>query len=144
MSVARKVLENTQHSFLVGDLATEFAKQMGFEEENLTSNWSKNAQEEWKKEKCQPNFWRNVSPDPTSNCGPYKPTKGIPLSNQINNVNKIDPDNHDTIGMVAIDKEGKLAVGTSTNGLRHKIPGYNLTLMYCFVFRILNCFAISQ
>jgi isoaspartyl peptidase/L-asparaginase-like protein (Ntn-hydrolase superfamily) len=30
---------------------------------------------------------------------------------------------HDTIGMVAIDAEGKMASGTSTNGARHKIPG---------------------
>ena len=30
---------------------------------------------------------------------------------------------HDTIGMVAIDAEGKLASGTSTNGARHKVPG---------------------
>ena len=31
--------------------------------------------------------------------------------------------NHDTIGMVALDATGKLAAGTSTNGLTHKIPG---------------------
>lgn len=30
---------------------------------------------------------------------------------------------HDTIGMIAIDGEGKMASGTSTNGARHKIPG---------------------
>ena len=31
--------------------------------------------------------------------------------------------NHDTIGMVAIDGNGKVAAGTSTNGASHKIPG---------------------
>ncbi|KAJ1525931.1 hypothetical protein ONE63_009119 [Megalurothrips usitatus] len=35
----------------------------------------------------------------------------------------VDPWNHDTIGMVAMDSEGRLAAGTSTNGARHKIPG---------------------
>jgi isoaspartyl peptidase/L-asparaginase-like protein (Ntn-hydrolase superfamily) len=30
---------------------------------------------------------------------------------------------HDTIGMVAIDADGNMASGTSTNGARHKIPG---------------------
>jgi len=30
---------------------------------------------------------------------------------------------HDTIGMVAIDVNGNLASGTSTNGANHKIPG---------------------
>ena len=28
-----------------------------------------------------------------------------------------------TIGMVAIDANGKIACGTTTNGLNHKIPG---------------------
>ena len=23
---------------------------------------------------CQPNFWVNMLPDPTKNCGPYNPT----------------------------------------------------------------------
>ncbi|XP_034240287.1 N(4)-(Beta-N-acetylglucosaminyl)-L-asparaginase-like, partial [Thrips palmi] len=35
----------------------------------------------------------------------------------------VDPWNHDTIGMVAMDAEGRLAAGTSTNGARHKIAG---------------------
>lgn len=30
---------------------------------------------------------------------------------------------HDTIGMVAIDKNGSIACGTSTNGAAYKIPG---------------------
>ena len=30
---------------------------------------------------------------------------------------------HDTIGMVALDVNGRMATGTSTNGARHKIPG---------------------
>lgn len=32
--------------------------------------------------------------------------------------------NHDTIGMVAIDKNGDIGAGTSTNGAKFKIPGY--------------------
>ena len=35
----------------------------------------------------------------------------------------IDYDNHDTIGMVAIDEFHNIAAGTSTNGLTYKIPG---------------------
>jgi len=33
-------------------------------------------------------------------------------------------DNHDTIGMIAIDSKGRIAGGTSTNGWSHKVPGY--------------------
>lgn len=35
----------------------------------------------------------------------------------------IDENNHDTIGMIAIDMNGHIAAGTSTNGARNKIPG---------------------
>jgi len=33
------------------------------------------------------------------------------------------PISHDTIGMIAIDVNGRMASGTSTNGANHKIPG---------------------
>ncbi|CAH0629054.1 unnamed protein product [Chrysodeixis includens] len=76
VSVARRVLDHTKHSILVGDQATEFAVQMGFKEENLTTDESKELWEDWKKEKkCQPNFWINVDPDPKKQCGPYKDKK---------------------------------------------------------------------
>ncbi len=35
----------------------------------------------------------------------------------------ITPDNHDTIGMVAVDGRGHVAAGCSTSGLEWKIPG---------------------
>lgn len=31
--------------------------------------------------------------------------------------------NHDTIGMIAVDQNGDVAAGTSTNGAKYKIPG---------------------
>ena len=41
--------------------------------------------------------------------------------------------NHDTIGMVAIDENGKVAAGTSTNGASHKIPGLDEWGVHYFV-----------
>jgi len=35
----------------------------------------------------------------------------------------VDSKNHDTIGIIAIDHEGNIAAGTSTNGAKFKIPG---------------------
>ncbi|EUB55447.1 N(4)-(Beta-N-acetylglucosaminyl)-L-asparaginase [Echinococcus granulosus] len=35
----------------------------------------------------------------------------------------IDKANHDTIGVIALDRHGKMAVGLSTNGARFRIPG---------------------
>ena len=57
IQVARKVLENTRHSLLVGDLATEFAIQMGFTEETLQTDVSKEKWTKWNENNCQPNFW---------------------------------------------------------------------------------------
>lgn len=58
ISVAKHVLENTRHSFLVGDMATSFALQMGFKEESLQTNYSKDVWSSWYEGKCQPNFWK--------------------------------------------------------------------------------------
>ena len=57
MSVARKVLDHTHHSILAGDLATEFAKKMGFKEESLATNESQAKFNQWLDNNCQPNFW---------------------------------------------------------------------------------------
>lgn len=58
IGVARHVLENTEHSILVGSLATEFAEELGFPDETLQTNYSQNMWSEWKRSSCQPNFWK--------------------------------------------------------------------------------------
>lgn len=135
MSVARLVLERTNHTLLVGDMATEFAVRFGFREESLTSRESTKIHQDWLNNSCQPNFWKNVSPDPRTSCGPYKP---IPLasgarknlitssarSSRQDAEDGVAPNRgHDTIGMIVMDSSRKLASGTSTNGLRNKILG---------------------
>ncbi len=122
MSVARKVLEHTQHSMLAGDLATAFALKMGFKEESLTTNASQQMHMDWKNNSCQPNFWKNVSPDPTQNCGPYSIPEQASKSEKFSR-RTVDRFNHDTVSMVAIDGNGHIASGTSSNGARNKIPG---------------------
>lgn len=58
ISVARHVLEHTTHSFLVGELATQFAVQMGFQEESLSTQKSREQYTKWHdQDNCQPNFW---------------------------------------------------------------------------------------
>jgi N4-(beta-N-acetylglucosaminyl)-L-asparaginase len=52
ISVARKVMEKTKHTMLVGDDATEFARAMGFKEERL---YSEEAFRKWEQWKAQPN-----------------------------------------------------------------------------------------
>lgn len=126
ISVARKVMEHTTHTMLVGDQATEFALMMGFKEENLTTQSSDEIYNEWKNASCQPNFWKNVLPEPELTCGPYHPIdtkyKSFKGSTAFEGKN-FNVKNHDTIGMIAIDKKGRISGGTSTNGAIHKIPG---------------------
>lgn len=57
IGVARHVLQNTEHSFLVGERATEFAIKMGFKNESLSTENSINIWENWISNRCQPNFW---------------------------------------------------------------------------------------
>ena len=91
ISVARKVMEDTPHVLLAGEGAKQFAVSKGFEPEDLLTEASKKAWEEWKK---------------TSK---YKPIINI--------------ENHDTIGMLAIDKNGDLSGGCTTSGLAYKMAG---------------------
>ncbi|XP_045204023.2 N(4)-(Beta-N-acetylglucosaminyl)-L-asparaginase-like [Mercenaria mercenaria] len=121
ISVARKVLDNTDHSLLVGEAATQFAVEMGFKEENLTTPYSEQLWKSWRNNNCQPNFRENVSPDPRKSCGPYHPIRSSQVIDKY--MKNVDRNNHDTIGIIAMDAKGNIASGASTNGLKYKIPG---------------------
>jgi N4-(beta-N-acetylglucosaminyl)-L-asparaginase len=117
ISVARYVKDYTMLSLLVGDLATQFALQMGFPEESLSTNSSQKNYNDWKSGNCQPNYWVNVLPNPKKSCGPYHP-----IFKSIDNRQKRF-EGHDTISMVVVDKDGNFASGSSSNGLSHKVAG---------------------
>jgi N4-(beta-N-acetylglucosaminyl)-L-asparaginase len=135
IGVARAVLEHTDHSLIVGDAATKFAVENGFGEEDLDSEESVALCKAWKQGGCQPNYRRGVIPDETQECGPYRPVPsedllpsfGGPASQAVlaarSENGGVPATSHDTISMIAISSDGKMAAGTSTNGLTHKIPG---------------------
>ncbi|XP_034083518.1 N(4)-(beta-N-acetylglucosaminyl)-L-asparaginase [Gymnodraco acuticeps] len=120
IGVARAVMEHTEHTLLVGESASVFAENMGFVAEDLTTNKSVNIFSKWLKGNCQPNYRKNVFPNPSKSCGPYKPRATVRRNTRAQLVNTCS---HDTIGMIVLDQHGHLAAGTSTNGLTHKIPG---------------------
>eukprot|EP01065_Artemidia_motanka_P033358 TRINITY_DN40353_c0_g1_i1.p1 TRINITY_DN40353_c0_g1~~TRINITY_DN40353_c0_g1_i1.p1 ORF type:complete len:367 (+),score=115.97 TRINITY_DN40353_c0_g1_i1:63-1103(+) len=123
ISVARKVLEHTSHTLLVGDQATEFAvSNFGYNQESLTSDTSRKQHEEWLAASCQPNFFIGMAND-TASCPPYHGAGSGARAAAAVPPLRVGPGNHDTIGMVAVDSEGRVRCGTSTNGLRHKIAG---------------------
>ncbi|XP_069026762.1 N(4)-(beta-N-acetylglucosaminyl)-L-asparaginase [Embiotoca jacksoni] len=118
IGVARAVMERTDHTLLVGESASVFAENMGFIAEDLTTNKSATIFSQWLKGNCQPNYRKNVVPDPSESCGPYRPE-----ATRRERARRADTRSHDTIGMIALDQGGHAAAGTSTNGLTHKVPG---------------------
>ncbi|KAK3317628.1 asparaginase-domain-containing protein [Cercophora scortea] len=128
ISVARHVLEHTTHSLLVGDQATQFAVENGFHEEELATPESLAKCDAWTAAQCQANYRINVSPDPTTSCGPYFPIP-VPSGGDSARYSAMlaasgtGAASHDTISMVVIHTSGAMAAGTSTNGASHKIPG---------------------
>lgn len=91
ISVARAVMEKTPHVMLVGDGALQFAKEQGFEEENLLTPESEKEWREWLK------------------TAKYEPVVNI--------------ENHDTIGMIALDDYGNLSGACTTSGMAYKLHG---------------------
>ena len=91
VSVARKVMEDTPHVMLAGEGAKQFAISKGFQPEDLLTEDSKKAWEDWKVK------------------SEYKPIINI--------------ENHDTIGMLAIDKNGDISGACTTSGLAYKLGG---------------------
>uniref|UniRef100_A0A336MN77 N(4)-(beta-N-acetylglucosaminyl)-L-asparaginase n=1 Tax=Culicoides sonorensis TaxID=179676 RepID=A0A336MN77_CULSO len=128
IALAKHVLLYTKHSMLVGSQATEFAEMQGFKTEPLSTNTSKDMWRSWRENNCQPNYWVNVKPNPEASCGPYKPITENDIDVKSHSLKEYSvigygKYNHDTIGMIVIDRAGNIASGTSTNGARHKIPG---------------------
>ncbi|XP_075412972.1 N(4)-(beta-N-acetylglucosaminyl)-L-asparaginase [Tenrec ecaudatus] len=123
IGVARKILEYTTHTLLVGESATKFAESMGFIAEDLSTDVSRALHSDWLAQNCQPNYWQNVIPDASKYCGPYKPKPHSILKQEDPTYKEKDHHGHDTIGMVVIHKTGHTAAGTSTNGIKFKIPG---------------------
>jgi N4-(beta-N-acetylglucosaminyl)-L-asparaginase len=108
--VARKVMEDTPHVLLVGDGALEFALQQGFPKENLLTPESEKAWHEWLKT-------AKYKPVANSeNIGYHQSLQGGPgLPGGKNN--------HDTIGMLAVDANGRLAGACTTSGMAWKLHG---------------------
>lgn len=93
ISIARKVMDTTDHVFIVGEGAEEFARKQGFAREELLTAHAREAWVKWKERLSDTDDWFPKDLD------------------------------HDTIGMVAIDAAGDLAGACTTSGLAFKIHG---------------------
>ncbi len=93
ISVARRVMEQTQHVMLVGEGAFEFAIAQGFEGQNLLTPEAERKWREWQEE------------------------GGVVAPANIN------VENHDTIGMLALDDAGNMSGACTTSGAAFKLHG---------------------
>ncbi|MEL6865203.1 MAG: isoaspartyl peptidase/L-asparaginase [Bacteroidota bacterium] len=96
VSIARKVMEETDHCFLVGAGANAFAKAMGFEELAPSELLTERELAFYHQIRQNPDYHARQSFE----AGPY-----------------------DTVGAVAMDINGRLAAATSTGGTPRKLPG---------------------
>lgn len=105
ISVARLVMEKTPHIVLVGEGALQFALANGFQKENLLTPQSEKAWKEWLQK------------------SDYKPEMNI--ENKLYQKDSLPggPDNHDTIGMIALDANGNVGGACTTSGLAYKMHG---------------------
>ncbi|MCA0381346.1 MAG: N(4)-(beta-N-acetylglucosaminyl)-L-asparaginase [Bacteroidetes bacterium] len=99
ITVARLVMEKTPHVQLVGEGALRLALENGMKKENLLTEASEKAWKEWLK---------------TSQYSPMTTVEN--LLERIKN-------NHDTIGMLALDKHGNLSGACTTSGMAYKMQG---------------------
>jgi len=109
VSVARAVMEKTPHVILTGEGALQFAISQGFKPENYMTDKSKKDYLNWlKTSKYEPVSNRE-------NQGDYfrKRKANIPGG----------PENHDTIGILALDSKGNLSGACTTSGMAYKMHG---------------------
>jgi len=110
-SVARIVMEKTDHVLIVGRDALTFAKQWGFKEENILTEKARKIWLRWKTELSQSDDW-----------GP--PEHLQKRKESLAWLEEIERQHHyGTTNVLAIDQNGDIAGCTSTSGLSNKIAG---------------------
>jgi N4-(beta-N-acetylglucosaminyl)-L-asparaginase len=103
VSVARRVMERTPHTMLVGEGARTFAVDQGFETQNLLTPRAEAAWREWLKT-------ADYAPRPNSENADWR---GMPGG----------PGDHDTIGLLAIGADQRMAGACTTSGMAFKMRG---------------------
>lgn len=103
VSVARRVMERTPHTMLVGEGARAFAVDQGFPTQNLLTPRAEAAWREWL-------TTADYAPRPNSENTDWRTMPG-------------GPGNHDTIGLLAIGADQRMAGACTTSGMAFKMRG---------------------
>lgn len=108
-SIARLVMDRTDHVMLVGPGALKFARSFGFEEEDLLTEKARRRWLEWRENRGDDDW------------GPPDHLRGLPETEA--SLPRPSTYEHGTVNVLAIDSFGDIAGITSTSGLSWKIPG---------------------
>jgi N4-(beta-N-acetylglucosaminyl)-L-asparaginase len=118
--VAKAVMDHTDHILLVGAGAKKFALEMGFKEQNLLTEKSRQMWLRWK-EGLNPNDnWLDQPADSTS---ARTSLNDAPAGEHIYYDERGVAHTYGTINMDAVDAKGDIGSVTTTSGLSWKIPG---------------------
>lgn len=103
ISVARRVMETTQHVILGGPLATEFAHSEGFPRYDPRT-------------RAKVELWMDLIEE-------FRTRTSYEQIFHVDKYIENGRSNMSTVGCVAIDSNGHLVAGTSTGGLKMNVPG---------------------
>jgi beta-aspartyl-peptidase (threonine type) len=118
ISLARAVMEKTPHVFLIGAGADAFAAQVGLEQVDPSFFFTESRWQSLVKQLKEEG--RPIPPRPAS-APPPPPAE--PKAQLLPNDESPATHRHGTVGVVALDRAGNIAAGTSTGGLQAKMPG---------------------
>jgi len=115
ISAARAVMEKSPHVMIAGPGADAFAQSVGLELEPPSYFFTESR-------------WQALVKQLTKEGKPIPPRPaGVPPAGPVIPVAQLDesPDAHTygTVGVVALDRQGNVAAGTSTGGMQAKMPG---------------------
>lgn len=126
VSIARAIMERTEHVMLAGAGAEQFAARAGITSRSTLSPAAKASWEEWGRHPAPIDQSRDGSARPTAPAPPPRPVDSGPGGGG-RLFAQSDPEDrfrhHDTIGVLALDHRGELAGGCSTSGTPYKLPG---------------------
>jgi len=114
-SVARLVMERTDHVLLVGEGALRFARAHGFQEENLLTDRAREVWLKWKESHSTIDNWLPAHTDTTRGIGLLDERSRRDLLSYVRHMG--------TVHCSAIDLKGNISCTTSTSGLSFKLPG---------------------
>jgi len=128
--VAKAVMDHTDHIFLVGAGAKKFALEMGFKEQSLLTDKSREAWLKWKSRLNPNDSWLDIPDDTAPAKRPrVNPTPQRQRSSPFREDSHVSldergvPFTYGTINMNAVDARGDIGSVTTTSGIAWKIAG---------------------